>query len=70
MDEGYIPKDLLYGVLAIGTRHTGRPILHYKDVCIQDLKVCGINPASLEAEASSCLKWRTSIKAGIQSSER
>ena len=33
MDPGRIPKDLLYGQLAVGTRPTRRPRHRYKDVC-------------------------------------
>ena len=33
MDRGRLPKDLLYGELAEGLRHAGRPKLHFKDVC-------------------------------------
>ena len=31
-----IPKDILYGELATGTRPIGRPILCFKDVCKRD----------------------------------
>ena len=32
MEDGRIPKDLLYGKLATGKRPTGRPLLHFKDI--------------------------------------
>lgn len=35
-------KDLLYGELAQGERPTGRPQLHYQDVCKMGLKTLGI----------------------------
>jgi hypothetical protein len=46
MDDGRIPKDILYGELA-----TGRPALCYKDFCKRDLKSCNISPADLETES-------------------
>ena len=42
MQEGRIPKDLLYGELATDTRPTGRPKLRYKDVLKRDLKDCDV----------------------------
>ena len=38
MDPGRILKDLLYGELAEGSRHAGRPKLRFKDVCKRDMK--------------------------------
>jgi hypothetical protein len=37
MDDGRIPKDILFGELATGTLQTGRPGQRYKDVCKRDL---------------------------------
>ncbi|XP_076461707.1 uncharacterized protein LOC143294160 [Babylonia areolata] len=31
MDDGRIPKNILYRVLATGSRPTGRPVPHYRD---------------------------------------
>ena len=36
MEDGRIPKYILYGELALGRRTTGRPHLRYKDVCLRD----------------------------------
>ena len=47
MEDGRIPKDLLFGELATGTRPLGRPSLRFKDICKQDLKDCRIEPADL-----------------------
>ena len=48
MEDGRIPKDILYGELALGRRTTGRPHLRYKDVCARDRKAVGIDTMSWE----------------------
>ena len=69
MDDGRIPKDMLYSQLAIGTRPIGRPTLRYKDVCKRDLRECGVDPSSLEAAASDRAGWRSTVKSGIRRAE-
>lgn len=69
MDDGRIPKDVLYGELATGTRLTGRPTLRYKDVCKRDLKSCRVDPADLEKAASIRTNWRSTVKSGILQAE-
>ena len=53
MEDGRIPKDLLYGELTCGKRTSGRPHLRYKDVCKRDMKALDINTKSWEAHASN-----------------
>ncbi|XP_050707118.1 uncharacterized protein LOC126992423 [Eriocheir sinensis] len=65
MDDGRIPKDLLYGELTEGTRPTGRPKLRYKDVCKRDLKALHINTDSWEDTASERSAWRQAIQQGL-----
>ena len=48
MDDGRIPKDILYGELASGRRRTGRPQLRYKDVVKRYMKALDINTATWE----------------------
>ena len=43
MEDGGIPKDILYGELASGRRTKGRPQLRFKDVCKRDKKALDIN---------------------------
>ena len=43
MEDGRIPKDLLYGELQHGTRPRGRPNLRFKDVCKRDMKALNID---------------------------
>ncbi len=70
MQDGQIPKDMLYDVLATGSRPAGRPVLHYKDVCKHNLKASNINPAGWEAVAADRNGWMLAIKAGIQRSKK
>ena len=46
MEDGRIPKDILYGELTLGRRTTGRPHLRYRDVCARDMKAVGIDTMS------------------------
>ena len=43
MNDGRIPKNMLYGELAAGRPSVGRPVLRYEDVCKRDLKAADIN---------------------------
>ena len=66
MDDGRIPKDLLFSQLAIGTRPRGRPQLRYKDLCKRDLLSCGLNPAELQSQAADRAGWRHRVNAGVK----
>ena len=57
MDDGRIPKYILYGELALGRRTTGHPHLRYKDVCVRDMKAVDIDTMSWEdlaADRTTC----------------
>ena len=69
MDDGRIPKDLLFGELATGKRPTGRPALRYKDVCKRDLKVGNFNPSNLETTAADRKCWRAKTKEIVKAGE-
>ena len=58
MEDGRIPKDLLYGELATGCRPIGRPALRVKDVCRRDLELTGIDMETWEALALDRNGWR------------
>ena len=62
MDDGRIPKDLLYGELAKDERDRGRPILRYRDVCKRDLKALDIEVSSWETIASDRDAWKHTLK--------
>lgn len=70
MDDGRIPKDILYGELATGTRPTGRPTLRYKDVVKRDLKAGGIAPGGFEAVAADRSAWKHAVQSAVKTSEQ
>ena len=69
MEDGCIPKDILYGELALGRRTTGRPHLRYKDVCIRDMKAVDIDTMSLEGLAADRMEWRSALKQHLETDE-
>ena len=62
MEDGRIPKDLLFGQLATGSRPRGRPHLRFKDLCKRDLLDCGLNPAELQSHAADRASWRRATR--------
>ncbi|XP_069159445.1 uncharacterized protein [Procambarus clarkii] len=66
MDDGRIPKDLLYGELASGRRPTGRPQLRFKDAYKRDLKQMNIDINTWEAAAADRSAWRCKVQKGLQ----
>ena len=69
MEDGRIPKDLLYGQLATGTRRSGRPTLRFRDVCKRDMKACQIDPDSWETAAEDRDSWRQEVQRGVRQAE-
>ncbi|XP_066282992.1 uncharacterized protein [Branchiostoma lanceolatum] len=69
MEDGRIPKDLLYGELISGKRRTGRPQLRFKDVCKRDLKALDINTEHWEDLASDRSRWRCTLFRQLKSGE-
>ena len=61
MDDGRIPKDILYGELTSGKRQIGHPQLRFKDVCKKDLRCFGIAPSSCENLAQDRHRWRQNL---------
>ena len=70
MQDGRIPKDILYGELCVGTRPVGRPSLRYKDVCKRDLKNAQINTEYWEGRAADRDAWRLLIKECLNVADR
>ena len=69
MEDGCIPKDLLYGELATGARRRGRPQLCFKDVCKRDLKACNIDTKLCETLADNRNLWKLHVSQGLKSGE-
>ena len=69
MDDGRIPKDILYGELAEGSRARGRPKLRFKDICKRDLKSAGIDVQSWESVADRRGSWRAAVHQGVKKAE-
>ena len=70
MQDGRIPKDVMYGELATGTRPVGRPMLRFKDVCKRDMREGNaIDPSCWEAVAADRSKWKRSVQQSIRQSE-
>lgn len=70
LDDGRIPKDIMYGELAVGRRPTGRPALRFKDVCKRDMKSTGIDPNIWESLADDRSGWRHAVNEGVRGGEQ
>ena len=69
VEDGRIPKDILYGELALGRRTTGRPHLRYIDVCVRDMNAVDIDTMSWEGLAADRTKWRSALKQHLKTGE-
>ena len=68
MEDGRIPKDLLYGELARGQRNKGRPQLRFKDVCKRDMKAVIMDTDNWEALATNRVKWKQVVSEAVRNS--
>ena len=69
MEDGRIPKDILYGELASGKRSVGYSQLRYKDVCKRDLKGMDISTQSWEDMAADRTSWRSTLQRQLKAGE-
>ena len=69
MEDGRIPKDFLYGELAVGKRSCGCPQLRYRDVGKQDMKALEINPESSEDIVADRSSWRCLLHKQLKEGE-
>ena len=64
MEDDRIPKIVLYGELARGSRKVGGQKLRYKDVVKRHLKAMSVEVGTWEALAADRTSWRASIHRG------
>ena len=69
MEDGRIPKDLLYGELESGSRPIGRPKLRFKDVCKRDMLATGLPTDNWELHAADRSDWRSVCSLALQAGE-
>ena len=69
MEDGRIPKDLLYGELESGSRPVGRPKLRFKDVCKRDMLATGLPTGNWETHAADRGEWRSVCSRALQVGE-
>ena len=69
MEDGHIPKDLLYGELPTGSRSRGHPQLCFKDICKCDMKACNFDTESWEAFADDRTLWKQQVSQGLKRGE-
>ena len=70
MEDGRIPKDLLYGELELGSRPVGRPKLRFGNVCKRDMLATGLPADKWELLAEDRLKWNTAYSQALRAGER
>ena len=70
MEDGQIPKDVLYGELTSGQRSTGHPQLRYKDTCKRDMMALNININSWEDLTTDCTSWGSMLHKQLQSGKK
>ena len=70
MEDGRMPKDVLYGKLVSGFRPVDLPILRHKDhVCKRDMRSMEITADSWESVAADRVIWRMDFDDGVAKSE-
>ena len=69
MQDGRIPKDVMFGQLKEGKRRRGRPKLRHKDVIKRDLNKIKIDHTKWENEAADRKVWKSHCKEGIKTAE-
>ena len=70
MEDGRLPKDILYGQLAKGKRRAGGPRLRFKDACRRDFKACNIPMADWTTLAGDRNAWRHLVRRGTEVADR
>ena len=68
-EDDRIPKDILYGELAVGKRPRNRQHLRYKDVCKRGMEALEIDPGSWEDIAANRSSWRCLLHKQLKEGE-
>ncbi|MBN3326552.1 CFDP2 protein, partial [Atractosteus spatula] len=58
LEDGQIPKDILYAEIASGKRTVGPPQLRFKDVCKRDMRALDTDITLWEDTADDLVSWR------------
>ena len=61
IDDGRIPKEVLYGQLTAGVRKVGRPALWFMGACKRDLNVCEIDSNNWKDAVCDRDSWRRTV---------
>ncbi|XP_076030388.1 uncharacterized protein LOC143018686 [Oratosquilla oratoria] len=69
MDTQRIPRQVLYGELASGSRKQGRPKRRFKDQLKANLKWASLKPKELEPVASDRSSWRVETQTAANAFE-
>ena len=70
MENTRIPKSLLYGQLASGSRDRGRPLLWFRDACKRDATDCCIDFDNWERLASDQTAWRSAVTKSVAPADK
>lgn len=69
VDDGCIPKDLLYGDLTMRHHPTGRSVLWFNDICKRDLKLTDDEANSWELLSTDHGCWHHTVCKGVRRGE-
>jgi len=69
MEDGRIPKDILYGELAVGKGSRSCSKLRYKDVCKRNMKALEIDPKNWEDIAADRSSWHCLLHKQLKEGE-
>ena len=69
MEDGHIPKNIVYGELATGKKSTGQSQLRFEDVCKRDLQALGIHTDVWQVVATNRHAWRYTVTLGMSQYE-
>ena len=66
VEDGPIPKDVLYGELASDAKRVGCPALWFRDACKLDVIFAQVGIKSWESAAADRNNWRQVVRSGTR----